>query len=168
MTIVGVMGGGEDAAEDAKRDAYRVGELVAERSWVLLTGGRSVGVMDAASAGAKSRGGLTIGILGDADTARASGHCDICIVTGVGDARNAINVLTSDVVIACAGALGTITEVSHALICGKPVILLNFDLGSTFDEIAGRAGGRLFKATSPENAVEIAARLIDERRSGPE
>jgi uncharacterized protein (TIGR00725 family) len=133
------------------------------RGWILLTGGRNTGVMDAAPKGAKSKGGLTIGILGDRDTARASEHCDICIVTGVGDARNNINVLSSDVVIARAGSLGTITEVSFALINRKPVILLNFDIGPAYDDIFQRAGGCLHKATSPDEAVQIASGLIEEQ-----
>jgi uncharacterized protein (TIGR00725 family) len=160
--IIGVMGGGEDATEEACKHAYRLGQLVAERGWILLTGGRNIGVMDAAPAGAKSRGGLTIGILGDKDTERASANCDICIVTGIGDARNNINVLSSDVVIACEGSLGTITEVSFALINNKPVILLDFDLGEIYDEIVERIAGRqLFKVSSPEQAIEIAEQLIN-------
>jgi hypothetical protein len=39
--------------------------------------------------------------------------------------------------------------------------MLNFDLGSAFDEIT-EAAGRLMKATSPEVAIEMAAALIAE------
>lgn len=157
--VVGVMGGGEGAPEHAVRDAYRLGELIAERGWVLLTGGRDVGVMDAASAGARSKGGLTVGVLPGRDTHRASLHLDIRIVTGLGAARNAVNVLSSDVVIACAGGAGTISEIALALKSGKKVILLNFDVGDLF---AGYAGRQLYRASTPEEAVDLVRRMAGE------
>jgi hypothetical protein len=50
---------------------------------LLLTGGRNLGVMDAASRGAKSVGGLTVGILPGNDTQGISEAVDIAIVTGI-------------------------------------------------------------------------------------
>ncbi len=155
--IIGVMGGGDGASEQAVRDAYRLGELIAEQGWALLSGGRNVGVMDASAAGARSRGGLTIGILPGKDTRRASAHLDICILTGMGDARNVVNVLSSDVVIACAGRGGTISEIALALKNGRPVIVLNFDVGDLF---AGY-GEHLRCASTPEEAVEMARQVIE-------
>ena len=61
--IVGIMGPGDGAsAHDCDRAAQLAG-LVAAEGWILLTGGRSAGVMEAASAAATRAGGLTIGIL---------------------------------------------------------------------------------------------------------
>ena len=156
--VIGVMGGGESAPEHAVRDAYRLGELIAENGWVLLNGGRDAGVMDASAAGARSRGGLTLGILPGSDARRASKHLDICVVTGLGSARNVINVLSSDVVIACAGAEGTISEVALALKHGKPVIALNFDLGNLFE--AARRRGQLLRASTPEEAIRLAQQVL--------
>jgi uncharacterized protein (TIGR00725 family) len=155
-TIVGVMGGGEGAPPHAVRDAYRLGELIAEQGWVLLNGGRDAGVMDASAAGAASKGGLTVGILPGRDTRGASKHVDIRIVTGLGDARNVINALSGDVVVACAGGAGTISEVALALKNGRTVILLNFDVGGLF---AGY-GDRLLHASTPEEAIELARRVV--------
>src|SRR6476661_3433035 len=105
--------------------ARQLGQLIAERGWVLLTGGRPLGVMAAACAGAKQvPGSLTIGILPDS-TGGEGPDIDVAVFTGMGDARNAINVLTSDVVVACGvEGPGTASEVSLALIAQKPVILL--------------------------------------------
>ena len=61
--IIGVMGRGENATANDLQNAYILGQLIAKQGWVLLTGGRNVGVMDAVSKGAKSADGLTIGIL---------------------------------------------------------------------------------------------------------
>lgn len=66
--VVGVMGPGDKATTTDINRAYRLGQLIADNGWVLLTGGRNVGVMDAASRGAKMVGGLTIGILPSNDT----------------------------------------------------------------------------------------------------
>ena len=161
-TLIGVMGGGESAPESAVRDAYRLGELIADEGWVLLNGGRSVGVMDAAAAGAHSRGGLAIGVLPGDSPAGASEHLDVRIITGMGSARNVINVLSSDVVIACGGGAGTLSEVALALKHGRPVILLNLDVGALFD--AYRERGLLFDAPTPEAAVALARGLVPERK----
>ena len=106
--------------------ARRLGQLVAEAGWVLLTGGRPVGVMEAACAGAKSvPGSLTIGILPTGPEGPVSSHVDVAVFTGLGDARNAINVLSSDVVVACGvEGPGTASEVALALKAGRPTVLL--------------------------------------------
>lgn len=121
--IVGVMGGAQTTPIAAQL-AYDLGQHIAQAGWILLTGGRAVGVMDAASQGAKAAGGLTIGILPGTDYGGVSAAVDIAIVTGMGDARNVINVLSSQVIIACGGGAGTLSEIALALKAGKPVILL--------------------------------------------
>ncbi|MGL4881753.1 MAG: cytochrome, partial [Waterburya sp.] len=69
MTIIGVMGVGNLATPKDLELAFQLGQLIAENGWILLTGGREAGVMDAASRGAKAGGGLVIGILPSHDTA---------------------------------------------------------------------------------------------------
>jgi hypothetical protein len=125
MTIIGVMGAGNLATPKDLELAFQLGQLIAEKGWILLTGGREVGVMDAASRGAKAGGGLVVGILPNHDTAGMSSVVDIPIVTDLGNGRNNINVLSSKVVIACGMGLGTASEVVLALKNQKPVILLN-------------------------------------------
>ncbi len=123
--IIGVMGPGELATETDLKNAYELGKLIAKEDWILLTGGRNVGVMDAANKGAKEVGGLTLGILPSNHTKNASDAVDIAIITDLGNARNNINVLSSDVIIACGIGLGTTSEIALGLKNGKPVILLN-------------------------------------------
>ncbi|MBV8883772.1 MAG: cytochrome, partial [Chroococcidiopsidaceae cyanobacterium CP_BM_RX_35] len=81
--IVGVMGPGDNATATDLKNARELGQLIALQGWVLLTGGRNVGVMDAASAGAKAANGLTIGILPDR-TNTISAAVDIAIITDMG------------------------------------------------------------------------------------
>jgi hypothetical protein len=157
LAVAGVIGAGEGATERDMANAFRLGELLAEAGWVVLSGGRDAGVMAEVSRGAKSKGGLTVGVLPDADC-RPSPHVDVAVVTGMHNARNNINVLTSHVVIASGdGGAGTASEVALALKAGKPVILLGADeVSRAF--YRRLAGGRIAFAESVEEAVAEAAR----------
>jgi uncharacterized protein (TIGR00725 family) len=140
--------------------AFELGRLIALEGWVLLTGGRDIGVMDAACKGAKEAGGLTIGVLPRSESQGMSAAVDIPIITGMGQARNNINVLSSRVLIACGMGAGTASEVALALKAGKPVILLDCsEEGIAFFETIGK--GRTFVVSQPNEAIAIAKRLID-------
>ncbi len=155
--VIGVMGG-SSATPSVTAMAFELGQRIAERGWILLNGGRSSGVMAASSKGAKQAGGMVIGVLPDKSSAKASEDLDIVIMTGMGEARNVINVLSSDVVIACPGQLGTRTEVNFALSAKRNVILLQFDMGESYDKYQRR--GLLHYADSPKEAVELTAELL--------
>ena len=60
--VVGVMGPGKECPEDISRAAYELGASLAKEGWVVLSGGRDMGVMDSVSRGAKEAGGTTIGV----------------------------------------------------------------------------------------------------------
>jgi uncharacterized protein (TIGR00725 family) len=83
--------------------------------------------MDAAMKGAHDANGLTIGILPNDNVVNSSDNADIKILTGMGSARNMINVLSSDVIVVIGMAAGTASEVALALKTNKKVILLNQD-----------------------------------------
>jgi len=123
------MGGSQFVNPDDEQYAYKIGAMVAQEGWMLLNGGRSSGVMEASAKGAKDNGGLTIGILPVDDASWASQHIDIPIVTGIGMARNIINVLSSDIIVALPGSAGTISEIAIALKYNKMVLLFRFDAG---------------------------------------
>jgi uncharacterized protein (TIGR00725 family) len=150
------MGAGEPSA-GCLAAARELGKLLAERGWVVLTGGRPEGVMAAASAGAKQvRGSLTVGVLPGTSSSGAGPDVDLAIFTGMGEARNAINVLTSDVVVACGvEGPGTVSEVALALKAEKPVILL--DASAPARALFGgiRAGRRLLEASAPLEVVDL-------------
>lgn len=156
-TVIGVMGGSV-ADEATVRHAYDIGRLIAEHGLVLLTGGRDAGVMSAASHGASEAGGLVIGILPSCDTSDVSPHVDIAIPTGMGDARNLINVLSSRVVVALPGGAGTISEIALALKNERPVIVIGFPLGDPFERYYTR--GLLRDATDAVEAMRIVVELI--------
>lgn len=154
--IIGVMGGA--SAGPAQLEAgFRLGALLAKAGYVVLTGGRRVGVMDAALRGAKSvEDSLTIGILPGNRDEDVSRYADLVIFTGLGDARNAINVLTPAAIVACgADTPGTASEVALALKARRPVILLapSAAAAAYYQEIAG--SGELRIAETPEAAMKI-------------
>lgn len=124
-TIIGVMGPGKTASPKDIKQATELGNLIAQEKWVLLTGGRNMGVMEAASKGAHQAGGITVGILPSENRNEMSQFIDIPISTGMGSARNNINVLSSDVVVALGAGAGTTSEIMLAMKAEKPLILIN-------------------------------------------
>jgi uncharacterized protein (TIGR00725 family) len=153
------MGPGRGARGEDLAAAYELGGLVARAGWVLVTGGRAAGVMDAAGRGAKEAGGLVVGILPGEDASGASEFVDIAVVTGLGQARNNVNVLSSRAVIACGMGAGTAAEVALAIKAKKKVILLN--ASPEAEEFFKSIGGdRVLVAGSPREAVETVRKII--------
>jgi hypothetical protein len=117
--------------------------------------------MDAASKGAKAAGGLTIGILPTQDTSNLSEAVDIAIATDMGNARNNINVLSSDVVIACGMGTGTASEIALALKSGKKVVLLTNHQQS--QQFFTSLSHNVILATSPEAAIDLVKEILGDR-----
>ena len=124
--IIGVFGAGNVTESDEEyRLALIVGSQLARKGFAVLTGGLG-GVMTAASKGAKEAGGMTVGILpGTRRTSPANRYVDIAVYTGMGEARNVINIKSCQAAIAIGGEYGTLSEIALALKGGCPVILLN-------------------------------------------
>jgi uncharacterized protein (TIGR00725 family) len=125
--IIGVMGPGENARPEENEMAFALGKAIAEHGWIVLTGGRSFGVMEAAMKGAHEANGLTIGVLPTDNTLNSSNDADIKILTGMGSARNMINVLSSHILVVIGMAAGTASEVALAIKANKKIILLHQD-----------------------------------------
>lgn len=153
--VVGVMGAGDGATESDKQMAFRLGEAIARTGWILLSGGRAVGVMQEVNRGAKQiAGSLTVGVLPDAKC-QASEYVDVQIVTDMGNARNNINVLSSDVIVACGtGGVGTVSEIALAMKANKPVILLGCE-ETAKNFFQSLKAAQLFFAETPERVIEI-------------
>jgi len=163
-SIIGVMGPGAKAHAEDLVHALELGRLIAQQGWVLLSGGRKSGVMDAVNKGAAAAGGLTIGILPTKDREMISDYVDIPIMTDMGSARNNINVLSSDVVIACGMESGTASEVALAIKSDRPVILLN--CGAEAERFFLKIGASSVQlATSPADAISKAKEIIAAQQS---
>jgi uncharacterized protein (TIGR00725 family) len=157
--VVGVMG--PAACDPDTADAARaVGRGIGLRGAVLLCGGRG-GVMEAAAEGARAAGGLTVGVLPgtDAGDTPPNPFIDVALFTGLGEARNWVNVCASDAVIALGGGFGTLSEIALALKARKPLVLL----GSWRFEMEG-ASPTLPRARDAAHAVELAFSALDSAR----
>ncbi len=141
MKIVGVIGGSK-APKDIYELAFKMGKLIGERNYVLITGGLS-GVMEAVSKGAKQKGGLVIGILPGNSRFTANKWVDVPIVTGMSHARNVIIAQSADVLIAIDGSVGTQSEIAFGHIYKKKTIGIKCDIPLPFE-----------KVDTPEEAIE--------------
>ncbi|MFO8133434.1 MAG: TIGR00725 family protein [Thermoplasmatota archaeon] len=128
--------GGRQCSPEVYSEAVEIGRRIARLPAVLITGGLG-GVMEAATKGASEAGGTAIGILPTENRADGNPYLDHVIVTGIGQARNALVVLNGDLVIAIDGRYGTLSEIAMAKKYGKPVYgYRSWDVGiPTFDDV---------------------------------
>lgn len=157
---VGIVGA-SDATDEEMEMARRVGELVAEAGCILVCGGLG-GVMQAASEGAKSRGGLTVGILPSRCKSDANPFIDVAIPTGMGEARNALVAAASDALIAVGGGFGTLSEIAFALKRGIVVV----SLGSWKLEEKSLVGVEYIEGRDADDAVKRVLDALRRRSEG--
>jgi len=156
--IIAVIGDSSCSPEEAKL-AESVGELLAQQGATIVCGGLG-GVMEAACRGAKSKGGLTVGILPGQDPSTANLWVDIPVATGIGEARNVAVVKSAQAVIAIGGRYGTLSEIAHALKSNIPVIGLN-----TWSLLrSGQKDDYIIRVRSAAEAVDKAISLAKTRK----
>lgn len=117
---VAVIGGATAGAESLEL-ARDIGAGLARAGAVLVCGGLG-GVMEAAAGGARSAGGLTVGILPGPDAGAANASITIPLPTGMGEARNALVVRAAEAVVAVGGGWGTLSEIALARKMGIEVV----------------------------------------------
>lgn len=121
---IGVIGQSGAVSPQVAGVAREVGAEIARRGGILVCGGRD-GVMEAACAGAKAAGGITVGILPGTDDSEANPFVDVPLPTGLDMAyRSLVLIHASQAVIAIGGGNGTLGEISAAYLHRKPIVLL--------------------------------------------
>jgi uncharacterized protein (TIGR00725 family) len=147
--------GGSEASAEVLGAAEAVGHGLAAAGATVVCGGLG-GVMAAACRGAKSAGGMTVGILPGPDRSAANRWVDVVIATGLGEARNVLVVSSSAAVIAVDGEYGTLSEIALALRAGIPVV----GLGTwSLTRPDGRTDNRIVPAAGPGDAVAAAIKM---------
>jgi uncharacterized protein (TIGR00725 family) len=146
---VGVIGGRSCSNEIAEL-AFQVGSGIAEEGWILVCGGMS-GVMEQACRGARSRNGVTLGILPGSSRDSGNPYLSCSVVTGLGEARNVLVVKSSQAIIAIDGSYGTLSEIALANAAGIPVVgLRSWQVQKLFSR----------EVDSPAEAIRVIKSLI--------
>jgi len=125
--VIAVIGNATVTDPDLIALYERLGAAIVERGWRVASGGLS-GVMECVSRGAATSehafDGAVIGIVPTYDSSSANPYCDVVIPTGMSVARNVVVASSGDVVVACGGGSGTLSEIAVAWQLGKPVLSL--------------------------------------------
>jgi len=162
--VVAVLGSSKAiSTKKAYNYAFEVGEEIAKRKAVTLTGG-GLGVMEAAHKGAKRRGGKTLAIIPWEDMSRVNDYSDFVVATGIGWSRDAINLNSCDGAIIVGGGAGTLNEATYGYMMGKPLVALTPSGGMaealTNKYFDVRRTEYIYGANSPKTAVELVMKLI--------
>jgi hypothetical protein len=166
---IGVMGSCADLqySELVAKQAEAMGWCIAQKGAVLFFGAEKDcdSLSTAACRGAKSAGGLTVGVTYGKRKDIVEKDADIIIPTGMerGGGREFVLVLCCDAIITISGGSGTLNELVVAYQADIPMVGLT-GTGGWSDKVAdtyidGRNRRKVIAATSPEEAVEIAYQL---------
>jgi uncharacterized protein (TIGR00725 family) len=168
---IGVMGSAADLKYSKKLEkfAFDIGRLIAASGNITVYGAEKDydSLSTAASRGAKSGGGLTVGVTygKGKDIWDNEGSTDVIIATGIerGGGREFVLVNSCDVLIIVSGGSGTLTETAIAYQMNIPVVALT-GTGGWADKLANtyiddRKRFKIIASETPKEAVSIAIRL---------
>ena len=173
---IGVMGSsGGSLTEDVQRRVYRLGEAIAGRDAILITGG-CPGLPYEAVRGAKAKGGLVVGISPGLSIDEHRGKYaspvegfDVLIYTGSGlMGREITNIRSCDIVVIAGGRTGTLGELAIAYDEGRLIGVLTGTGGITgIVETIIRTSGKETGACVlyDDDPVKLVDRLIEYYRT---
>lgn len=165
---IGVMGSAADLKYSKKieRLAFQIGKLIASAGHTTVYGAEKDvdSLSTAAARGAKTAGGLTVGItygkgknIWDKDS-----NTDVIIVSGLerGGGREFVLVNSCDAIILISGGSGTLSEAAIAYQSNIPIVAL-IGSGGWADRLAGtyidnRKRLQVLRASNPKMAVAAA------------
>jgi uncharacterized protein (TIGR00725 family) len=165
---IGVMGSAADLNYSKKLEelAFGVGQEIARSGNITVYGAEKDydSLSTAASRGAKSLQGLTVGVTygKGKDIFDKEGNTDVIIVTGIerGGGREFVLVNSCDAIIIVSGGSGTLTETAIAYQMNIPIIAL-CGTGGWADKLAGtyideRKRVIVNSVVTPKEAVDLA------------
>lgn len=168
---IGVIGSYSDIKYPirAEREAERVGEEIARRGAILITGAEiGGGLCVAAAKGARREGGLVVAVVRSKEMACRFADIIIQVGASLWGLREYLLPICCDAMIAIAGGSGTLNEIAVAYQNNIPVVLL-LGFGGTVDELGnveyldGRKKVKFATAKSASEAVELAIKLVKEK-----
>jgi uncharacterized protein (TIGR00725 family) len=167
-------------AKDALEKAEAVGQEIAKRGLVLVTGA-TVGIPYWAAKGAKSAGGMVIGFSPAASKAAhmktyhlPTDYHDVIVYTGFEySGRNLILTRSSDAMVTICGRLGTLNEFTIAFEDQKPIGVLEgtggmADMLRDLLEKSHRGPGKVVFSKDPSEIIDKLLDIIesDEDKNG--
>jgi uncharacterized protein (TIGR00725 family) len=165
---IGVMGSMADLkySQEIEKIAEKLGRLIAQSGNITVYGAEkdSDSLSTAAARGAKSAGGLTVGVTygKGKDIWDKDEFTDVIVCSGLerGGGREFVLVNSCDAVIAISGGSGTINELSIAYQLDIPMVVMK-GTGGWAEKMAdtyfdGRNRRLCIGAATPEEAIKIA------------
>ncbi len=149
--------------KEAYNLAYEVGEELAKKKIITLTGG-GLGVMEAALKGAKKHKGITLAIVPWESHKKVNDYADIVVATGIGWSRNSININSCDGAIIVGGGAGTLNEATYAYMMSKPIVALTpsggmaLELANRYFDV--RKTEYIYGAETAKEAVDLILKLV--------
>lgn len=170
---IGVMGSAADLeySAEVERLAEEVGREVARAGCILMFGAEKDydSLSTAAGRGARSAGGLTVGITYGKGL-EVFDDADVIVTCGAerGGPRESALVLSCDAIICISGGSGTLTEMLVAYQANIPIVAL-VGTGGWSDEMAGRyfdmrQRQQVQPAKTAQEAVTLAIRACKRRK----
>lgn len=159
---IAVIGSARVSAEDPRYDdAVRLGVLLADQGWTVVTGGYG-GLMGATASGARSRGGHTVGLPMRAweHLQPHDSHAELRWSTDYAERMR--HLLAATVVVALPGGVGTLAE------AGSVWAAAQTEPGSAALVVVGTGWSRLLEAFARELVVDDADLALVQRASSVE
>jgi len=169
---IGVMGSAADLNYSKKIEelAFAVGKEIAKSNNITVYGAEKDydSLSTAASRGAKSLKGLTVGVTygKGKDIWDKEGNTDVIIATGIerGGGREFVLVNSCDAIIIISGGSGTLTEAAIAYQMNIPMVALS-GTGGWADKLLDtyideRKRVKVMSASTPSEAVALAIKLV--------
>lgn len=113
--------GPREASSEQLATAEALGATLGAIGLSVVCGGRQ-GIMEAVCRGMTSAGGISVGLLPEADVSHANPYVTVPIATGIGEARNVLVARAGFCLVAIGDSYGTLSEVALGLQFGRPVI----------------------------------------------
>lgn len=167
---IGIMGSAADLkySKEIETLAFDIGKLLAENNCITIYGAEKDvdSISTCAARGAKSAGGITVGITYGIgmNIWDKNNNTDIIIPTGLerGGGREFVLVNSCDAIIIISGGSGTLTEAAIAYQLNIPIIAV-VETGGWADKLANTFidARERFKIPSAKTAVEAVTMAID-------
>lgn len=117
--------------------AFEIGELLAKNNAIVVCGGKG-GIMESVCKGAKSKSGLTVGVVSGSKRGTSNKYVDVEVVSGFTNfGEEGLIISMADAVIVLGGGAGTLQEIALAY-RGKKKIVAIKNMGGWGDKLAGK------------------------------